>query len=109
MRASVAYLRSVWEGRADRAGAIPRVHAITLKLGMVIGLDSIVEPALQWQALSVATRPDHMSLLHVDLGWSGRGPFAGLAVTLNAFMDVGVAHRLNGDAFRPYASLHIVF
>ena len=50
-----------------------------------------------------------MALLHADLGWSSRGPFVGLAATLNAFVDVGVGHRLGGKAIKPYVSLHVVF
>jgi dienelactone hydrolase len=109
MKASWEYLHAVWSDPAAGSGPRPAVDAITLKLGMVFGLDAIVEPALQWQAISFATRPDHMSLLHTDLGWSGRGFFVGLAATLNAFMDIGVAHRFNGSTVRPYASIHVVF
>ncbi len=50
-----------------------------------------------------------MSLLHADIGLSGRGPFVGLAVTLTSFLDLGLAHRLNGRTLRPYLSLHLVF
>jgi dienelactone hydrolase len=124
-RATSSFLRSAWKGAGGepRAGLLdgppgaeapsrlpaPKVWAPTLKLGMVFGLDSIVTPALEWQAYSFLRRRDHMSLLHADVGWSGRGPFFGLAATLNAYMDFGVGHRWGGDPIRPYGSLHLVF
>ena len=82
---------------------------MTLKLGILTGLGTHLAPALQWQAYSFITRANHMSLLHLDLGWSGRGPFAGLAATLNGFVDLGLGHRLNGRGVQPYLSLHVVF
>jgi hypothetical protein len=50
-----------------------------------------------------------MSLLHADLGWSGRGPFIGLAATLTTFIDLGLGHRFTGGSVRPYLSVHVVF
>jgi dienelactone hydrolase len=108
MRASVAYLQSVWDGAPREARALPGIHPPTLKLGLLAGLDAILEPALQWQFYSLGRR-DHMGFLHADLGWTGRGPFLGLALTMNAFVDLGVGHRLRGKDVKPYVSLHIVF
>jgi hypothetical protein len=76
---------------------------------VLFGLDSIATPEIQWQAYTFLRRRDQMSLLHGDLGWSGRGPFIGLAATLNAYLDAGVGHRFGGSVERPYASVHIVF
>lgn len=109
LRTSVAYLDSVWEGKPLDSDQLPRVRVPTIKVGMLFGLDSVVTPAVQWQAYSFLQRRDHMSLLHLDLGWSGRGPFLGLATTLNGFVDLGVGHRLTGNTIRPYASVHIVY
>jgi dienelactone hydrolase len=109
MKASAVYLWGVWNDPAYDGRDLPPIYAPTIKLGMLMGLDSALTPTLSWQALSFAARRDHMSLLHADLGWSGRGPFVSLALTLNAFMDVGLARRLNGRLIRPYLSLHLVF
>ena len=108
-KAAADYLLQVWSGVEPGSERIPPVGAATLKLGLISGLDSLLTPAVQWQALRLGTRPDHMSLFHLDLGLSGRGPFAGIAVTVNPSLDVGVARRLNGRGLRPYASLHLVF
>jgi dienelactone hydrolase len=109
MKASAAYLHSVWASSSVASEPLLPVRAITLKVGTVMGLESAVTPAVQWQAISFATRRDHMSLLHADLGWSGRGPFLGLAATLNAFVDLGIAHRFHSGSLRPYLSFHVVF
>jgi hypothetical protein len=109
MRASATYLHSVWDDPAADPDDPSPLHAFTLKLGMLIGPESALTPAVQWQAYSFAARRDHMSLLHADLGWSGRGPFLGLAATLNPFLDVGLAQRVSAGVIRPYASVHIVF
>jgi dienelactone hydrolase len=108
MRISLAYLQSVWDGTVRDDRALPALHAPTLKCGLLAGLDAILEPALQWQALSFGRR-DHMALLHADLGLTGRGPFLGLALTVNAFVDLGVGRRLGGRDVKPYVSLHMVF
>jgi len=109
MVAATDYLQQVWSGTGDPDHPrIPPIYAPTIKVGAVFGLDSPAEPAVQWQALSFGTRPDHMALFHLDLGWSGRGFFAGLAATLNPYLDLGVGRRAGGRAFRPYLSLHFV-
>jgi dienelactone hydrolase len=107
MAAAAAFLQEAWSGRAGNP-RLPPIYAPTIKIGALFGLDSTAEPALQWQALSFVGRPDHMSLLHLDFGWSGRGFFAGLAATVNPYLDVGVGRRLGGRVSRPYLSLHIV-
>ncbi|MBI3912113.1 MAG: prolyl oligopeptidase family serine peptidase [Armatimonadetes bacterium] len=109
MAASAAYLYSVWREAPLAPGAVPTIRVPTLKTGLVFGLDAAATPAIEWQAYSFSRRHDHLSRLHADLGWSGRGPFVGLAATLNAYLDIGLGHRLGGDNMRPYASLHIVF
>lgn len=107
-RTAAAYLASVWSGRPDTASQLPPVWAPTLKLGLLFNLDCPVTFAIQWQALALFRRPDHMSLLHADLGWSGRGPFAALGVTVNPSLDIGVAHRFFANDWAPYVSLHLV-
>jgi dienelactone hydrolase len=109
MRLSAAYLHAVWDNPSDQDPPLPPLHAITLKMGFLTGLDSEITPALQWQALTLVHRWDHMSLLHADLGWSGRGPFIGLAATVSAYIDLGIAHRFTGGSVRPYLSFHVVF
>jgi dienelactone hydrolase len=108
MRISLAYLQSVWDGASRYDPDLPGLWAPTIKFGLLAGLDTLVAPALQWQALSFGRR-NHMALLHADLGLTGRGPFVGLAVTLNAFVDLGMGRRLAGSAVKPYLSLHVLF
>lgn len=105
---ALVYLRRVWSGHADDPAPLPRLDWPTLKIGLVSGLDARVTPAFQWQFQSFGARPDHMALFHADLGLSGRGPFVGLAATLNAYMDVGAAYRLGASRIRPYFSVHFV-
>jgi dienelactone hydrolase len=107
MRAATAYLESVWNGTPGQN--VPRVHATTLKAGFISGLDSLATPAVQWEWLQIGRRGDHLPLLSGNLGMSGRGPFLGVAATVNTFVDVGVARRLGGDKIRPYASFHLTF
>jgi dienelactone hydrolase len=109
VRTSAAYLWSVWNEAPLVDPPLPAIDAITLKLGIIAGLGARPTPALQWQAYSFASRRNHMSLLHSDLGWSGRGPFIGLAGTVNGFIDLGLAHRFSGGGIRPYLSFHVVF
>src|SRR5207247_7664293 len=108
-KAAADYLQQVWGGVAPGEERIPKVQTATLKLGFLSGLDSHLTPAIQWQALTLGMRPDHMSLLHFNLGLSGRGPFAGVGVTVNPSLDVGFGRRLGASRFCPYASLHLVF
>lgn len=105
-RTTATFLWQTWNCGAASA---PRVSVPTLKLGLITGLGAVLTPAVQWQFYTLASRADHMALLHSDLGWSGRGPFVSLAMTVNAFMDVGVAQRLGAKSPKPYLSLHVVF
>jgi dienelactone hydrolase len=109
MRVSAAYLHSVWDTSPSEPARIPAINAPTLKLGLVSGLDAALTPAIQWQAHSFMARSDHMSLLHADLGWSGRGLFLGVAATLTPFLDLGLARRFDGRGIRRYLSFHVVF
>lgn len=115
MRVTLSYLQSVWNApagesstRKDGAG-VPHIWVPTIKVGTIFGLDSVATPAIQLQAFSFATRRDHMSLLHADIGMTGRGPFVGLAATINQYIDAGLGRRFNGRKIRPYLSVHIVF
>lgn len=107
-RTSAAYLDAVWQGKPATVDALPRAYVPTVKIGTIFGLDSIATPAVQWQAYTFLKRSDHMSLLHADLGWSGRGPFLGLAATLSTHSDVGLAYSPTRNTIRPYLSLHLV-
>ncbi len=118
MRTTTAYLESVWNGSAnDSNGAsstrndlqnVPKLRVPTITTGVIFGLDSVVTPAVQWQAFSLGTR-NHIALLHADLGLSGRGPFVGLAATVNEYADIGLGRRFAGHDIKPYVSLHIAF
>lgn len=108
MKTAAAYLETAWGDDPTNLAGVPRVRVPTLKAGFLVGLDSKVTPAVQWQFFSLGTRR-HMALLHANAGWSGRGPFLGVAATVNQFIDVGFARRLSGDQIRPYASFHIVY
>lgn len=108
-RAALTYLRSVWNGTPLTQSQAPKIYLPTLKFGVISGLDSKVTPAATLQVFSLGTRRDHLSLLHADVGLSGRGLFAGFAATINQFADVGLARRLSGHRFRPYLSLHLSY
>jgi dienelactone hydrolase len=108
-RLASAYLHSVWDEPGVEDPPLPPLQSITLKLGILSGLGAKVTPAIQWQAYTLLRRWDHMSLLHTDLGWSGRGPFIGLAGTVSPYIDLGVGRRFTGGAVRPYLSFHVVF
>ena len=108
-RAAERYLLQVWEGTPSGAEQIPPVNAATFKLGFLSGLDSRFTPAVQWQAIPLGMRDDHMTLFHLNLGLSGRGPFGALSVTVNPSVDLGIGKRINGGGFRPFLSFHLVF
>jgi hypothetical protein len=107
-RASIAYLNSVWNGVPLTRSEIPKAHAPTLKAGFVMNLDSAATPAVQWQFLGIGTWK-HRTLIGANAGLSGRGPFLGVAANLTPYFDLGMGRRLNGNRFRPYASLHFVY
>lgn len=106
---AAAYLNRVWSGQADGPTPLPRYHVPTFKLGLLVNLDGHVSPALTWQAVALGTRADHLSLAHLDLGESTRGPFVALAATVNPYADIGLEHRLLTHKVQPYVSLHIAF
>ena len=81
--------------------AVPRVSAPTIKIGLLDESGVGLSPALQWQFLTLLSRPDHLSLLHLDVGLTGRGLFTGLGLTLTPFVDVGLSPRLDGRAPAP--------
>ncbi len=107
--AAADYLFSVWAGESGFESRIPPIRAATVKFGILSEDDWRPTPALLWESVKLGYRPDHMSLLHLDLGISGRGLFGGLALTVNPSLDIGVGRHLNGSGYRPYASLHLVF
>jgi dienelactone hydrolase len=108
MRAAAAYLKSVWDGEPLAPDDIPNVHAPTIKAGVVMNLDSIVTPAIQWQFAGVG-KYQHRTLIGANVGMSGRGPFLGLAANVTSYFDLGIARRWNGNRIKPYASLHFVY
>ncbi len=108
MGTSTEYLQSVWRDPANLYPVLSPMHVPTFQIGAVFGLDSAAEPAFEWQAITLATQPNHMSLLHLDVGWYGRGMFFGLAVTLSGYLDAGIGRRLGGHDYRPYVGLHLV-
>jgi len=108
-RAASAYLWSVWEGHPALTGdALPQAGAPTLKLGLLAQWGRPVTPSLQWQFFTFAWRRDHLSLLHADLGLTGRGLFLGVGATVTPFVDLGVSPRFDGHSVRPYLAFHVV-
>jgi dienelactone hydrolase len=107
-RTSIAYLKSVWNGAPLACDEIPRAHAPTFKAGFLMNLDSRATPAVQWQFLGIGTWK-HRTLIGANAGISGHGPFIGIAANVTSYFDLGVGRRLNGNRFRPYASLHFVY
>lgn len=110
VRASLVFFEAIWSGASaeEAAREAPRISVPTLKFGWLVGLDSNLTPAVQYQALTLGQRK-HMSLLSANLGLSGRGPFVGFAATATPFIDLGLGHRLGGEGLKPYASFHVVF
>lgn len=106
---AAAYLNGVWSGKPDSEIAYPAFRPPTIKVGWLFEMTGYSSPAIQWEFYSFASRPDHMSLVNLDLGESGRGPFLGLAVTINPFVDIGVEQCITGRPIQPYVSLHLVF
>ncbi len=103
------YLHRVWSGDADDPAPLPHYAVPTLKVGWLLELNGNLTPAFVWQAYSLASRSDHLSLAHLDLGIGGRGPFVGVAFTLTPYVDAGMEHRFSSRAVQPYVSLHFVF
>ena len=105
-KATYTYLTNNWNGTPD--APIPKVYAPTIKGGLLFGLDSNVTPAVTFQ-YPLVKKSNHQSLLHADLGLSGRGPYAGVGVTVNRYIDLGYGRRLFGDKFRVYGNVGVVF
>ena len=108
-RAASAYLWSVWDGHPALTGdALPQAAALTLKFGLLAQWGRSVTPSLQWQFFTFAKRRDHVSLIHADLGLTGRGLFLGLGATVTPFVDLGISPRFDGHGVRPYVAFHVV-
>lgn len=108
-RAASAYLWSVWNGHPASSGeALPQAAAPTLKVGLLAQWGRPLTPSLQWQFYTFAWRRDHLSLLHANLGLTGRGLFVGLGATVTPFVDVGISPRFDGHGVRPYVAFHVV-
>ena len=105
-KATYQYLNNVWNGTPE--APISKVYAPTIKGGLLFGLDANVTPAVTFQ-YPLIRKSNHQSLIHGDLGYSGRGPYAGVGVTVNRYIDLGVGRRLNGDKFRVYGGVGVVF
>ena len=71
-RATAVYLWGVWRGLPDSQIAVPRVSAPTIKIGLLDESGVGISPAVQWQFLTLLSRPDHLSLLHLDVGLTAR-------------------------------------
>ena len=104
--ATYKFLTNNWNGTPD--APIPRVYAPTVKTGLLFGLDSNVTPAVTFQ-YPLIKKSNHQSLLHADAGLSGRGPYAGIGLTVNRYVDLGYGRRLGGDKFRVYGNVGVVF
>jgi dienelactone hydrolase len=102
---SFRYLVEAW-GMPKERRQLPLVTP-TLKLSLVSGLDAPLSFGLALQTVSFLQRPNHMSLLHFDVGLDTRGPFFGLAATVNAYMDVGYGRRFGRASWKPFVSLHL--
>jgi dienelactone hydrolase len=109
MKTTEAFLRQAWAGQPLESIKVPTIRVPTIKAGVLMGLDSAVTPAVQYQAFKLGKRRDHLPLLSANMGMSGRGPFIGLAATVNSSADVGLGQRLDRAKFRPYVSMHMVF
>jgi dienelactone hydrolase len=116
--ASLQYFEAVWAASTPEAATAvqaPQLSAPTIKLGFVAQTHQAnglgITPALTYQFLSFGTTSRHLSIAHLDFGITGRGPFAGAAVTLGPCLDLGFASRLvrTPDTPRPYIGVHITF
>ena len=113
-RAAFAFLQSAWND-AEQNGEdtsrlrAPKIYIPTLKAGLLSGLDSNLTPAVTVQVASLGTRPDHLAWVHADVGFTGRGPYVGLAATITSFVDIGYGRRLGGRKFRPYIGTQVAF
>ncbi|BCM90181.1 hypothetical protein IAD21_02032 [Abditibacteriota bacterium] len=111
---SYSFLQNAWndaEQHGNDASRLrpPKIYAPVVKAGVLSGLDSNLTPAITVQVASIGTRPDHLAWVHADVGLTGRGFYAGIAATLNSFVDIGYGRRLGGDKFRPYVGTQLAF
>jgi dienelactone hydrolase len=109
VNAAATYMNAIWDGKPEGSFAIPRVRAVTIKFGWLYEFSGFTTPDIQWQFLGFGARSDHLSLFDLNLGESGRGPFASFAVTATPYFDVGVAQTVRGRPIQPYISWHLVF
>lgn len=105
VKTAVAYLTASLGDNPDDLSRVPRLRSIPIRVGIQSGLDTRLTPTVQAQLFAVGTR-NHMALLHGDVGVGLRGPFVGMAATINRNFDVGLGRRLFGNDFRPYVSYH---
>ncbi len=116
-RAALQYLRGVWTGKSDKEldKEIPQIPVPLIKTGFITqfggGSQLGFTPAISYQFASLGTQRTHTSLLYADLGLTGRGPFVGVGITANSFLDVGFASRLTPRVAppRPYVGFHVAF
>jgi dienelactone hydrolase len=108
-KATADFLLAAWAGEDVHAITLPRVDVPTIKAGVIVEERTAPTAALQWQFLPIGHRPDHMALLHTDLGLGTHGLFLTLGATLSAYVDAGVLEHTTGGHPRAYASFHIVF
>jgi len=106
-RASLEFLRSVWRG--DSTLRAPKLYAPTIKIGILSGLDSRLTPALTLEAFTLGHGLHHLPIAEFNVGYSGRGFFAGIATPLSQFIDLGLARRQGSRHTRPYLSFHVAF
>lgn len=106
-RASLEFLRSAWRG--DSPLRAPGLYAPTLKIGLLSGLDSRLTPALTLEAFTLGHGLHHLPIAEFNVGYSGRGFFAGIATPLSQFIDLGLARRQGSRHTRPYLSFHVAF
>lgn len=108
IKTAVAYLAATLGSRPDDLSGVPRLRALPIRVGLMSGLDTRLTPTVQVQFFSLGTR-EHMALLHADAGLGLRGPFVGVAATVNRNFDLGLGRRVFGHDVRPYASYHMNF
>ena len=117
-KASLEYFEAIWSAATPEAKSAvgpPDFDVPTIKIGVIAqtrGTNSLgITPAVTYQLASAGTWSSHLSIAHLDVGLTGHGPFAGAALTLGSYADIGFASRLAGTvaAPRPYVGLHITF
>lgn len=116
--ASLEYFHSVWDAPTSEAAfhvPTPKLYVPTIQFGLLYQTHSSnslgLVPDLTYQLTSLGTYSNHLPMVHADFGVTPRGPFLGVAATLNTYMDVGFASRISSrtEAPRPYVGLHLTF